>query len=71
MSLANGRCDRCGETHDAMIVSFFNTDWICLECEAAEKAHPKYAEARYAELSACKRGEFNFPGVGLPADFPR
>lgn len=61
-------CGRCGgETH-AIVCSFFNTDMICVACADAEKAHPRYAEAVEREVAACRRGDYNFAGIGLPAD---
>ncbi len=33
----------------------------------AEQHHPRYEEARRAEAEACRRGDFNFPGIGLEA----
>jgi len=46
-------------------MSRFNTEIICLDCEEKEKKHPRYEEARQAELDACRRGDFNFPGIGF------
>ena len=62
------RCARCGERDCVTIMSRFNTDIICLDCEEREKAHPMYEQARKAELEACKRGDYNFPGIGRPKD---
>ena len=47
-------------------MSRFNTDILCMECERKEKAHPKYQEARDAELRAVQAGNYNYPGIGLP-----
>lgn len=41
---------------------------ICDSCEEKEKAHPKYPEAKKAELEAVQRGDMNFPGIGKPSD---
>jgi len=49
-------------------MSRFNTDIICRKCEDLERAHPQYKEAQEAELAACKRGDYNYPGIGKPAD---
>jgi uncharacterized Zn finger protein (UPF0148 family) len=49
-------------------MSRFNTDIICPTCEDREKRHPKYQEARDAEFKAVQRGNYNFPGIGKPAD---
>ena len=59
------KCDRCKEETDITIMSRFNTEIICLDCEEKEKKHPRYEEARQAELDACRRGDFNFPGIGF------
>lgn len=61
-------CDRCGKEMRAHTMSMFNTDLICLTCKAAERQHPKYAEAVAADEAACQAGEYNYPGIGLPAD---
>lgn len=60
-------CARCHQA-SAMIMSFFNTDMICLDCQEKEKDHPRFEEARDAEVAAVRRGEANFPGIGKPED---
>jgi len=59
-------CDRCHEETDVTIMSYFNTDELCLDCSDAEKQHPQYAEARAAEEAAVRDGNYNFPGIGWP-----
>lgn len=61
-------CDRCHQPALATIMSRFNTDTICLPCEKKERAHPDYQKAADAELAAVRRGDYNFPGIGKPAD---
>lgn len=61
-------CVRCGATNCATTMSKFNTDIICMSCKDKERKHPKYAEADAAELAAVKAGDYNFPGIGKPAD---
>lgn len=61
-------CDRCGKKLTARIMSVFNTDTICLDCKRKEEAHPMYSHARQAEYESIKRGDMNFPGIGLPPD---
>lgn len=61
-------CDRCGQKLVIRIMSRFNTDTICPECEAKEKKHPLYERAMEAEMNAVRMGNYNFPGIGKPAD---
>lgn len=49
-------------------MSLFNEQMICLRCVAAEQAHPRFPEAVSAEEAAVRRGDLDFPGIGLPAD---
>lgn len=49
-------------------MSRFNTDEICLDCEAKERQHPLYAYAKEVERQECLKGNLNFPGIGLPDD---
>lgn len=49
-------------------MSRFNTDVLCRDCEAKERAHPQYQEAEAAELAAVKQGDYNFPGISKPHD---
>ncbi len=63
------RCDRCHQETMATTGSMFNTQMICTDkCMDAEKAHPDYKRAVDTENAACLRGDYNFPGIGLPAD---
>lgn len=68
MSLENGLCDRCGKPVKALRMSMFNTEMCCQACLTKESRHPKYAEARAAELAAVKSGNYNFQGIGKPLD---
>lgn len=67
MSILNGRCDRCGD-RATLTGSFFNTDMLCAICEEREKAHPDYARAKEVEMAEVRKGNMNFPGIGLPKD---
>jgi len=49
-------------------MSIFNVQMICPRCEKREKAHPQYASAKETEMQEVRKGNYNFPGVGLPAD---
>ena len=59
-------CDRCGRETGLTIMSRFNTETICMECEGEEKHHPDYPYARARELEAVKKRNYNFPGIGWP-----
>jgi hypothetical protein len=65
------QCDRCKRTTPVHSTSWFNTDTLCPECKAAERQHPDFARAQEAEIEACKRGDYNFPGVGWPGEHGR
>lgn len=62
------KCQRCRCETRCTIMSIFNTQIICLGCHRREQQHPKYSEARAAELAALRAGERNFPGIGKPPD---
>jgi hypothetical protein len=59
-------CDRCHGESLVQGMSYFNTDRICMDCKKKEKAHPDYQKAVEAEVEACRRGDYNYRGVGLP-----
>jgi hypothetical protein len=61
-------CERCNTETNIVKCSFFNTQTCCLKCIETESRHPKYMEAKEAELAAVKSGDFNFEGIGLPED---
>ena len=61
-------CDRCRKEAQITTMSFFNTDIICMECGEKEQNHPKYKEAKEAEVQAVANGDYNFPGIGKPSD---
>lgn len=63
-------CARCPADlrKTSSIMSKFNTDQICPACKTRERAHPDYAAADAAEISAVRAGEMNYPGTGRPAD---
>jgi hypothetical protein len=69
MSLENGKCDRCGASDNGYLTgSYFNTDMICPVCEDKERAHPNFNLAREREAMEVRMGNFNFKGIGKPAD---
>ena len=49
-------------------MSVFNTQMICEMCQQKERQHPKFQEARQADQDAISKGDYNFPGIGLPED---
>jgi hypothetical protein len=62
-------CHRCRASTTMTTMSKFNTDTICMSCEADERLAPGYREACRAESDAVRSGDYNFPGIGLsPAD---
>lgn len=61
-------CERCHKETSSLKMSFFNEDMCCGECLTKEQAHPKYEEAKRIENEECKKGNLNFPGIGLPDD---
>jgi hypothetical protein len=61
-------CDRCGQKTTFCTGSYFNTELICADCDRREQEHPLFEEAREVEREAVRGGDFNFPGIGLPAE---
>jgi hypothetical protein len=61
-------CDRCKAETLSTIMSKFNTEMICMDCKAKERAHPQYRAACDAELAQVQMGNYNFDGVGKPDD---
>lgn len=62
------RCDRCGADALASTGSYFNLDQICMTCAERERQHPDFERARQVEIEACQRGDYNFAGIGKPAN---
>lgn len=60
------KCDRCKLECFTIIMSRFNTQMICDDCEDKEMAHPDYQKAVNAEIKALSGGNRNFEGIGLP-----
>lgn len=50
-------------------MSRFDTAMICLACDDLERAHPAWAAAVRLDCEAIRRGDYNYPGPGLPAGF--
>ena len=64
----NGRCERCYQETTTTIGSMFNTQMVCMSCKTKENNHPDYEKARDAERKAVQGGNYNYSGIGLPAD---
>lgn len=66
------QCERCGRETFVTTMSVFNTETICSggdeSCKSKERRHPKYEEAHRIESEAVRSGDYNFPGIGKPAD---
>lgn len=62
------KCPRCKTEMNISIMSKFNTEEICISCKTREENHPKYREADRAETRAVQSGNYNFVGIGCPAD---
>lgn len=61
-------CDRCGSETGIYTTSMFNTEQICMPCKEREERHPQYELARVTESKEVERGNYNYPGIGLPDD---
>jgi hypothetical protein len=61
-------CDRCHKESGGSIGSMFNMEQICFECKDKEQKHPDYERAAKVEADHVRQGDYNFRGVGLPAD---
>lgn len=61
-------CDRCKKPTNASIMSMFNTEILCMDCKDKEKKHPDYDKARKIESEEVMAGNYNYAGIGKPAD---
>lgn len=59
------RCQRCDKETDIYIMSWFNTQEICMQCSEKEQKRIDINKAKQADIDACKQGNFNFKGIGL------
>ena len=60
-----GKCQRCGKKSNASTMSWFNRDLICMDCDEAEKSHPKYQEAKDRENEEVLKGNLDYEGIGF------
>jgi hypothetical protein len=42
-----------------------------MKCTEKERAHPEFKRARKVELHELSKGNYNFPGIGLPEDLKK
>jgi hypothetical protein len=68
MKKFNGTCERCAKHTLSHTMSMFNTDLICIPCSHKEERHQDYEKARKADLAEIRKGNYNFAGIGKPAD---
>lgn len=61
-------CERCNQQSLVSTTSYFDTKTICMDCKKKEQNHPDYKKAVEAEIAEVKKGNFNFVGIGKPAD---
>jgi len=61
-------CERCNANVKFIRKSMFNPEMICNICHLKETSHPRFEKARQAEQDSISKGEYNFPGIGLPGD---
>lgn len=62
------KCGRCRKPSTITTGSFFDTSMICIDCDERERSHPQFERAHDADVAAMRRGDFNFPGIGVPVD---
>ena len=60
-------CERCGQSGVALTGSFFDENLICPRCNDIERAHPDFQRAHETEVQQVQAGNYNYPGVGVPA----
>lgn len=62
------KCARCQDEVILTVMSRFNLEIICLDCEDIEKKHPDYEYAKEKENEEVRKGNMNFRGVGWPGE---
>lgn len=58
-------CDRCNKPSKEYKMSWFNEEMLCKDCQKEEERHPKFEQAKQAELEEVLKGNYNFKGIGL------
>ena len=64
-------CGRCQEATPITLMSWFNTQTLCLACQKDEAQHPDFNFARSVERQHTLAGNYNFPGIGWPGKHKR
>jgi len=67
----DGTCQRCEQESRWHTMSWFNTDFICNDCNEKEQSHPDFVFAKHVEQLHVKNGIYNYPGVGWPGENDR
>jgi len=63
MNKWNGMCQRCYKDSSGHTMSWLNTQLICFTCSDSETNHPRFSEAKEAELKAIRSGNCNYEGL--------
>ncbi len=61
-----GICDRCTKVTASFTMSWFTTEYICMECNDEENDHADIKLAKAVESAHVKAGNYNYPGIGWP-----
>ena len=61
-------CERCAKKTKLTKMSYFDKAMLCPMCWVKEAAHPRFHDAIRADEAAIRQGNFNFGGIGKPAD---
>jgi hypothetical protein len=69
--MSDTHCERCHSYARERKMSFFNTDMLCKDCQIEEEKHPSFEKAKEKEASEIRKGNYNYPGVGLPDDLKK
>lgn len=57
-------CDRCrGSLKNGRIMSMYNTECICIECQRKERLNEDYDLAVKADHEEIKKGNYNYKGI--------
>jgi hypothetical protein len=63
------RCVRCNNMcQSGSVLSAFDLNFVCLECDDLERVHPDYDRAATAAFAALQRRDRSFRGIGRPLE---